>query len=394
MDSPRPLVALALAGALVACQPAAGTPDAGAATRLVIVAPTRTGDAVESVRILGELRGEADVRIFAELPARIRTLHVREGDGVRAGDPIVTLEGDRLAAGVEQATAALSAAEVARDQLTADLERARRLFASGAIPELQVTTLEAQLRSAEANLETLRAARRGASAESRRTLVRAPIDGTVALLAFAAGDMVAAAAPICSIVRTERMRLALRVTEVDYVRLREGMAATVTLPAMPNLSREGVVTLVSPVLDRLTRTATVEVTLDNADGGLRPGMTGRAEIELARRAGVVLAPARAVVMLPETDETRRAAVFVVEGGVASRREVLLGLRMDDAIEIREGLRENEVVVVEGQHLLRDGVEVRTAEDGARAARPRREARGGGGEIERAADEGGGEGTAP
>src|SRR5262245_9375197 len=88
--------------------------DAGAsADRLVIVDRTTRGDAVESVRILGELRGEADVRIFAELPARIRTLHVHEGDTVHAGDAIVTLEGERLAAGVEQATAALEAAEIA-----------------------------------------------------------------------------------------------------------------------------------------------------------------------------------------------------------------------------------------------------------------------------------------
>jgi membrane fusion protein (multidrug efflux system) len=157
------------------------------------------------------------------------------------------------------------------------------------------------------------------------------------------------------------------VTEVDYVRLREGMAAAISLPAMPELRRSGTVTLVSPVLDRLTRTATVEVTIDNADAVLRPGMTGRAEIELARRPGVVLAPSRSIVMLPETDETRRAAVFVVEANVASRREVTLGLRMDDAIEVTAGLDENEVVVVEGQHLLRDGVEVRTAEEDASGA---------------------------
>lgn len=355
---------VALALALAGCGAGNDASDAGAtSSRLVIVDRTTRGDAVESVRILGELGGEADVRIFAEMPARIRTLHVHEGDAVHAGDAIVTLDGERLAAGVEQATAALEAAELVRDQLRADLDRARRLAASGAIPELQVTTLESQLGSAEANLATLRAARRGASAENRRAIVRAPIDGTVALLSFEDGDMVAAAAPICSIVRAERVRLELRVTEVDYVRLREGMPATITLPAMPELSRTGVVTLVSPVLDRLTRTATVEITIENADAALRPGMTGRAEIELARRAGVVLSPARAIVMLPETDETRRAVVFVVEEGTAHRREVTLGLRMDDVIEITEGLGDNEVLVVEGQHLLRDGLAVRTAEEG-------------------------------
>lgn len=347
--------------------------------RLVVVGESELGDTVETIRILGDLQGEIEVRVFAEVPARIRTLSVHEGDRVRAGDVLLTLEAERLSLGVEQAAAAVDAASVARDQLLADLERARRLSASGAIPESQVTALEAQLRAAEANITTLDAAARSAGAARRQAVVRAPVDGTVAQLAFAAGDMVAGAAPICAIVQAERVELMLRATEADYVRIREGMTAEVTFPALPELTRTGVVTSVSPVLDRLTRTASVEVSIDNADGALRPGMTGRAAIELSRRSGVVLVPSPAVVMLPETDETREAMVFVVEDGHANRRDVLLGPRTGERVEIREGLAPGMTLVIEGQHLLRDGIEVRTtrsslevgtvAEGGAEAATP-------------------------
>ena len=109
--------------------------------RLVVVGESELGDTVETVRILGDLQGEIEVRVFAEVPARIRTLSVHEGDRVRAGDVLLTLEAERLSLGVEQAAAAVDAASVARDQLLADLERARRLSASGAIPESQVTAL-------------------------------------------------------------------------------------------------------------------------------------------------------------------------------------------------------------------------------------------------------------
>jgi RND family efflux transporter MFP subunit len=337
-----------------------GDEDAGApSARLVVVGETELGDAVETVRILGDLQGEVEVRVFSELPARIRVLHVREGDRVSAGDPIATLDSERLSLGVEQATAAIDAAAVARDQLLSDLERARRLFASGAVPESQVTTLEAQLRSAEANIHSLSTAARSAGAERRRAVVRAPVDGVVAQLAFNTGDTVAGAVPICSIVQAEHVELMLRATEADYVRIHENMVVTVSFPALPDLSRPGVVTSVSPVLDRITRTASVEITIDNADGALRPGMTGRAAIELSRRTGVVLVAAQAVIMLPETDETRRAMVFVIEEGHANRRDVTIGPRTGDRIEIVEGLTAGTEVVLEGQHLLRDGVEVRT-----------------------------------
>lgn len=336
-----------------------GANEGEAPARLVVVGNAELGDTVEVVRVIGDLRGEMEVRVFAELPARIRVLHVREGDHVSAGDPIATLDSERLVLGVEQATGAVEAANLARDQLMADLDRARRLLASGAIPESQVIALEAQLRAAEANISGLSTARRSAGAERRRGVVRAPIDGVIAQLAFDTGDTVAAAAPICAIVQGRHVELLLRATENDYVRIREQMTVEVTFPALPELTREGIVTSVSPVLDRLTRTAAVEITIDNADGMLRPGMTGRAAIELSRRTGVVLVPAQAVVMLPETDETRRAMVFVVEGGRAHRRDVTLGPRTGDRLEIVDGLSVGTEVVLEGQHLLRDDVEVRT-----------------------------------
>ncbi|MCZ7680964.1 MAG: efflux RND transporter periplasmic adaptor subunit [Sandaracinaceae bacterium] len=161
-------------------------------------------------------------------------------------------------------------------------------------------------------------------------MVRAPIDGTVALLRVSQGDTVAPAAPLCAIVQMDRVEVELRVTEQDYVRVREGMAVTVRPPALPEVVRAGTVRRISPVLDPLTRTATVEVDVENADGTLRPGMVAHAAIELSRRSGVVLAPARALVLSSRTETEREAAIFVLDraAGVARRVAVRLGRRYD------------------------------------------------------------------
>jgi RND family efflux transporter MFP subunit len=358
----RPALACWLACCLVAggCDRAAAAPAADRG-RLVVVEAATTGAAEERVTLLGDVRGETEIRIFAPVPERIRTLHVHDGDAVRANDPIATLESDVLASGVEQASAGVVAAEASRDQLAAELDRARRLAASGAIPSVQVDTLAAQLRTADAQVAQLSAARRSAGAQRARTVIRAPIDGTIALLTVEDGDTVAPTLPICSVVRMERVRVELRVTERDYVRIREGMTAEIVPPALPDAARSGTVAHVAPVIDRLTRTATVEVVADNADGRLRPGMVAHASIVISRRDGVTLVPARAVVMTPETDTDRTALVFVADGETADRRDVHIGARYGDAIEIVDGVRAGDRVVVEGQHLLRDGTRIRVAE---------------------------------
>lgn len=362
---PSALLVLASSG-LLGCQglsePEAPPPEPP--PRLVVTDRVRTGDAVDRVDVLGDVHGEQEVRVFAQVPERIRVLHVQEGSRVSAGDPIVTLEADLQSTGVLQASAALSAADAARAQLMADLERVRGLVASGAAPRSQLEMLEAQLRTSDAQVSQARAARRSASEQRERTVVRAPIDGTVALLSVQHGDMVAPSVPICAIVQLERVEVELRVTEQDFVRVREGMAAEVRPPALPDVVRTGRVVRVSPVLEPLTRTARITVAVDNADGVLRPGMVAQTAIELGRRRDTVLAPARALVLSTRTDTEREAVVFVLdregEHAVARRRAVRLGRRYDRTVEITEGLTGGEEVVVQGQHLLREGAAVRTA----------------------------------
>ncbi|HEY8429823.1 MAG TPA: efflux RND transporter periplasmic adaptor subunit [Sandaracinaceae bacterium] len=356
--------ALALIGVLaLGCGSRASPPEEPAA-RLVVTDRVTIDDAVDAVEILGDVRGREEVRVFSQVPERIRILHVQEGATVRAGDPIATLEADLQSSSLSQADAALAAAEASREQLRAELARISRLVGEGAMPRSQLETLEAQLRTSDAQVAQLRAARRTAGEQRARTVVRAPIDGTVALLSVSQGDMAVATVPICTIVQTDRVVVELRVTEQDYVRIREGMPVTIRPPALPEVVRTGTVVRVSPVLDPLTRTALVEVDVENADGTLRPGMVANATIELSRRSDVVLAPARALVLGSRTSTEREAAVFVLdrERGVARRAVVRLGRRYDRRVEILEGLRGGEEVIVQGQHLLRDGARVRTASE--------------------------------
>jgi RND family efflux transporter MFP subunit len=345
---------------LAGCDRFASDPPRDPPPRVVSVERAIAEDAVDRVELLGDVHGEQEVRVFAQVPERIRVLHVQEGDTVSAGDPIATLDADLQASGVVQADAALTAAEAARDQMRADRDRLARLVEQGAMPRTQLEVLESQLASAEAQVNQVRAARRTAGAQRDRTVVRAPIDGTVALLVVQQGDMAPPAMPLCSIVRTERAIVRVRLTEQDYVRVRQGMSVDVHPPALPDVARRGSVRRISPVLDPLTRTATVEIEVENTDGVLRPGMVAEISIELSRRADVILAPARAILLSAHTDVDNEASLFVLERGSSTvrRRTVRIGRRYGQRVEITRGLRAGEEVVVSGQHFLRDRARVR------------------------------------
>ncbi|MGE0789499.1 MAG: efflux RND transporter periplasmic adaptor subunit [Sandaracinaceae bacterium] len=346
------------------CDRLMGEPDAGPELpRLVVTERVSVGDAIDEVRVLGDVHGEREVRVFAQAAERVAELRVEEGDAVEEGDVLMTLSAGIQSAGVQQASAAVDVAAAARDQLSQQIERIRGPVERGAVPRSQLETLEAQLRTSEAQLAQTQAARRTASVQRDLTVVRAPIAGTVAMLSVEAGDMVAPSVPVCTIVEAGRLRVRLRLTEPDYVRVREGMSVALSSPALADFAADGTITRVSPVLDRLTRTAAVDVGLDNPEGRLRPGMVAEARIVLERHDGVVLAPSRALVLSSRTDTERLAHVFVLDRatGTASRREVQLGRRYDAAVAIESGLEGGEEVVVQGQHLLRDGALVRTAD---------------------------------
>ncbi|MEZ4250148.1 MAG: efflux RND transporter periplasmic adaptor subunit [Polyangiales bacterium] len=349
---------------LAACAPEEAAPEP--APRLVRVEVAARGPAIDRLVLLGDVEGELDVRVVAELPERIRELHVAEGDAVTEGAPIATLEAATTSADVAQADAALSAAEAARDQLRVDLARVAPLVERSALPRSQREALESQLRSADAQVAQLRAGRQAASLRRGRTVVRAPASGIVAELGVDPGDLVSPQVPLARVVRMDRVKVVLRVVEQDFVRLAEGMQVVVRPTALPEITRSGTLARKSPVLDRISRTGVVEIDVDNPDHVLRPGMVAEVAIELERRENVVLVPSRAVLMSTRTARERVAHVYVEDDGRVVRREVALGRRYpsendESRVEIVRGLEGGEAVVVEGHHVLRDGARVRVAE---------------------------------
>lgn len=323
-------------------------------TRKVKVAPVEAGEVIEAVSLTGELHGMREVRVMAQLPERIRALPVQEGQRVKQGEILCILWGDVQGQAVDQAQAGLEAALSARDAARDNLNRMRALAQAGSISKSQLESVEAQARATEAQARQAGAMVGAAAAQKQRTVIRSPMDGVVTQITLREGDLASPGVPILTVVEPERLKAVLRVPERHFLRLAVDMPVLLSPLARPDQKVEGKIALRSPVIDRLTRTGLVEIHLDNSKGELVAGSAVKAKVELARRSNVVLVPAEAVLLTPDTDRTRKAVAFVADGSKAARREVEVGARQEDRLEVVSGLEVGEALVVHGAHFLRDG----------------------------------------
>jgi RND family efflux transporter MFP subunit len=348
---------------LAAC-PASDDEGNSVSARAVGVAPVSKGDAVKHVTVVGTLQGEQEVQVVAQIPERIVSLRVTEGQRVRKGKVLAVLAADLQSAALKQAEAGLTSAEANRDTLSEEVERVRKLVAANAAPAAQLQGLEAQLRATEAVVAQTATGLSTATAQRRRAIITAPISGRVANLAVRKGDTATPGMPMMTLVRGKKVKATFQVPEREFLKIREEMPVRLIPLGDRTIEVDASVTLTGPVVDRRTRTGLVEVELDNEDGRLIPGAAVRAKIELERRPGVVLVPAAAILLTATTDLDGKAIAFVADGAVARRRDVVVGERQGGMMEVRSGLQVGEQLVVRGQHLLRDNSAIQVAVEGA------------------------------
>ncbi|UCH07915.1 MAG: efflux RND transporter periplasmic adaptor subunit, partial [Deltaproteobacteria bacterium] len=197
---------------------------------------------------------------------------------------------------------------------------------------------EATVRLAEMHLEN--------------TKIRAPLGGIISKRYVDRGALVGTSTPILRIVAMDRVKVIVQVVERELARLRSGATADVNVDAYGDEVFTGQVTAISPTVDPESRTADVEVQVENKDHRLKPGMFARVDLTVERRDKALLLSKDS--LLRESGPPR---VFVLDGGKASLREVKLGLEGEEYVEVVGGLQQGEEVIIAGQYELNDGMAV-------------------------------------
>ncbi|MFP3939923.1 MAG: efflux RND transporter periplasmic adaptor subunit [Thermoanaerobaculia bacterium] len=344
----------------------------------------------QTVRASGEIRARVSVDLSAHVVAKIEEIHVEEGDRVEAGQPFVELERESFLATVESWRAQLRQAETRVRQAEVDLEdarlrvrRMRRLAEEGIVSaeelesrELQETSAELRLDEAGDAVEHARANLDKALDDLSKTTIYAPVSGRVVDLNAEEGEVVVSgmmnnpATKIATVADLSELLAELDVDENEIVRVDVDEPVTVTVDAIPDRTFPGrVVEVGSSGYARAGQGDVtffaVDVLLEEADPQLRPGMSVRAEIEVASRQGALTVPVQAVVERPAGrgdgdadagspgESATEPVVFAVEGGHARRRPVETGLSTVTRVEVVSGLQEGDEVVTGPYRTLRD-----------------------------------------
>ena len=280
------------------------------------------------------LEARAESQVVAKTSGIALAVLVEEGQHVNAGQALVRLDPDRARLSVAQAEAQMR-------KLENSYHRAQKLVQQQLVSAADVD----QLRY---DLENARAQYRMAALELSYTTVVAPISGIVASRDIKPGNFVQINSPIIRIVDNSRLEATLNVPEREIAKLKPGQAVTLSVDALPGRQFTGTVDRVSPVVDTGTGTFRV-VTSYAGEADLQPGMFGRININYDQRADALVVPRSALL-----EDGSEQAAYVVRDGKAMRTPLKLGY--DDAgwVEVREGLKAGDEVVIAGKAALREG----------------------------------------
>lgn len=192
--------------------------------------------------------------------------------------------------------------------------------------------------------------------------VESPISGIVGRTLLDKGANILPGAgisgtPLAIVVNMEEMIVRLSVPEPDIPYLKKGLSAEIQVDAYPQENFLGEISKVSEVVDIETRTLPVEITIPNSDHRLKSGMFARVKIVAAQLKERIVVSQDALVQ-----ELGQSFVFVVEDHTARKKKITLGVKEDSRMEVLEGLKEGEEIIVFGQQGLKDGTAVEIEKD--------------------------------
>ena len=330
----------------------------------VEVAVVSRADVSQSITVVGNLIGALTVTATPKINGRLQTVTVRLGDRVSRGQPLATIEDSEIREQVKQAEASFAVSAATIRQREADLrfaetnlERSRNLFERQLIPRQTLDDGEARYQAAVAQLDLAQAQYQQSQARLdelkinlANTVIASPVNGFVGSRTLDPGAWVTPNTAFISVVDIAVVRMVANVVEKDLRRISAGLRADVEVDAYPGEKFAGTVAHVAPVLDPATRTAQIEVEIQNAQYRLKPGMYARVQFTVEQRSNALVVPTTAVVDLGG----KRGVFLPADGGTAAFHVVATGLAGQQVVEIASGLTEGERVITTGAAALRDG----------------------------------------
>ncbi|MEW6570914.1 MAG: efflux RND transporter periplasmic adaptor subunit [Nitrospirota bacterium] len=291
----------------------------------------------------------------AEVDGILKSVRVDEGTVVSKGSVLATIDDTDYSLEVKRAEAALKQAEATLANTRLEFQRKESRYKEELVTRQQFDDVSTRLSLAETELERLKIALSLAKERLKKTKIYSPLSGVVKEKKISAGDYVKNGTNLFVIIQNNPIKLNFTVPEKDVGKLNKGQDVFLSVDAFPDKEFSGKVSIIYPCLEERTRTLQVEALVPNPHEFLKPSFFAHVTLYTGDAKDTIVVPVTS--LLYEADKVK---VFVIEGDRAKEREVKLGSKYSEAMEIVEGLREGESVVIVGQQNLFEGARVNVA----------------------------------
>lgn len=304
----------------------------------VTTVPVERRPLTETLSLVGTTYANNDVNVISETQGRVTLTLVNVGDFVQKGATLVQVDD-------ELKQAAFASAEVNYEKAKKDYNRYEALFKKNSITASQFDGVRLAYKSAEAQFIIARR-------QLNDTRTTSPIAGWVTARPVDVGTMVQPGTMVANVVDISTLKVKFSVSERDAFRLKVGDAVDLTTDIYPGTHFTGRILSVAAKGDD-AHSYPVEIGLPNGkDHPLKAGMFARVSFTSMPGASSLFIPREALV-----GSIKNPQVFVVDSTTARLRPIVVGDIVGDALVVRDGLREGERIVVNGQNNLREGATV-------------------------------------
>ncbi len=320
--------------------------------------------------------------LASKVTGRLIWLGVEEGSFVKKDQVIARLENQDVSASKDQAAANVNVARHNLDQAkaelrdaTASLDRNKELLSRGVIARqtyddvlARYDKAEAGVAAAEASLKAATAALEGATALLEYTLIRAPFDAVVLTKDADIGDIVTplgaaanAKAAVVTIADMSSLEVEADVSESNLSRIRPGQPCEIQLDALPDQRFRGEIHMIVPTADRSKATVMVKVRFIDKDKRILPEMSAKVAFLSRPVVGDEKRPRIALSQSAVVNRKNQKEVFLVKGNSVVETPVGLGGPIGDMLEVLQGVKVGDVVVLNPPDRLKNGSKIKTEE---------------------------------
>lgn len=304
------------------------------------------------IESIGTLNPFEEVTISAEVEGVLRSVKVDEGTQVSKGMLLAAIDDSDYSLEVKRAEAALRQAEATLENTKLEFKRKDALHKEELVTKQQYDDVVTRLSLTEAEVERAKASLAIARLKLSKTKITSPLACVVKEKRVSAGDFVKNGTSLLVIIQSNPIKLRFTVPEKDVGRLKINQEVILKVDGFPGSEFKGKVNIIFPNIEEKTRTLQVEALVPNNNGILKPGLFAKVTLYTDGERDTIVVPVTALLY-----EAEKVKVFIIEGDRAKEREVKLGSKYGELMEIIDGVKEGEKIVAIGQQNLSEGMRV-------------------------------------